>query len=249
MISYGHQLRSCSFLQSPALSRTALFRPRHFPRSPAIVMSQVPSPSPNTTRTTPLGSDRARHGLDETPHLVARRGLRILSFCSDRSSIESIRSGPQGSYISVTLLAPRHEPMVRSLGAGLPTCSTHLLCYRDTAAHDRTYVAVKILTAHATACIVGGLSHECDVFRRIESANRSHPGFPHCLALRHYFTAYSSVGGHICFVTDVLGSNLQSLRVAQPNQTFSLNIAKRIVKQILLGLDYLHRECGYVHTG
>jgi serine/threonine-protein kinase SRPK3 len=155
--------------------------------------------------------------------------------------------------------------MVRSLGGltpqlygsvgmkfkatGLPTCSTHLLCYRDTAARDKTYVAVKILTAHATACIVGGLSHEYDVFRRIESANRSHPGFPHCLALRHCFTAYSSVGGHICFVTDVLGSNLQSLRVAQPNQTFSLNVAKRIVKQILLGLDYLHRECGYVHTG
>jgi hypothetical protein len=30
-------------------------------------MSQVPSPSPNTTQATPLGSDRARHGLDETP--------------------------------------------------------------------------------------------------------------------------------------------------------------------------------------
>jgi serine/threonine protein kinase len=35
----------------------------------------------------------------------------------------------------------------------------------------------------------------------------------------------------------------------QPNHRFSLNVAKRIVAHILLGLDYLHRECEYAHTG
>jgi serine/threonine-protein kinase SRPK3 len=28
-----------------------------------------------------------------------------------------------------------------------------------------------------------------------------------------------------------------------------VSIAKRIIKQILHGVDYLHRECGYIHTG
>ncbi|KIM91302.1 hypothetical protein PILCRDRAFT_520 [Piloderma croceum F 1598] len=118
----------------------------------------------------------------------------------------------------------------------------------DTAAPHKTYVAVKILSAHATGCIVGGLSTEYNVFRRIESANPCHPGFAHCLAIQHCFTVHSSAGGHICFVTDVLGPNMMTLRSAQPNQTFPMSVAKRIIKQILLSVDYLHRECGYIHT-
>ena len=117
------------------------------------------------------------------------------------------------------------------------------------AAPHKTYVAVKILSPHATGCIVGSLSAEYDVFRRIESANPHHPGFLHCLAIQRCFTLYSPAGGHICFATDVLGPNMMSLRSSQPNQTFPVSVAKRIIKQILLSVDYLHRECGYVHTG
>jgi serine/threonine-protein kinase SRPK3 len=40
-----------------------------------------------------------------------------------------------------------------------------------------------------------------------------------------------------------------NLRSTQPNQIFPVSIAKRIIKQILYGVDYLHRECGYIHTG
>jgi len=95
---------------------------------------------------------------------------------------------------------------------------------------------------------VGGLSAEYDVFRRIESANPRHPGFAHCLSIQRCFILRSSAGGHICFATDVLGPNMMTLRSAQPNQTFPVSVAKRIIKQILLSVDYLHRECGYVHT-
>lgn len=42
---------------------------------------------------------------------------------------------------------------------------------------------------------------------------------------------------------------MRTLRSAQPNQIFAVSVAKRIIKQILLSVDYLHRECGYVHTG
>ena len=30
---------------------------------------------------------------------------------------------------------------------------------------------------------------------------------------------------------------------------FPVSVVKRIIKQILLSIDYLHRECGYIHTG
>ena len=107
---------------------------------------------------------------------------------------------------------------------------------------------MKILTSQATAKIVAGYSPEYDVFRKIESANPTSPGFNHCLTLRQCFTANSAAGGHICFVTDALSSSLASLREPGQNR-FTLPIAKRIIKQVLLALDYLHRECGYIHTG
>ncbi|KAG0706459.1 kinase-like domain-containing protein [Suillus ampliporus] len=139
----------------------------------------------------------------------------------------------------------RYE-IVRKLGWA--SYSTVWLCV-DTSAPHKTHVAVKILNGHATACIVGGFSPEYAVFRRIESINPHHPGFPHCLAISHCFVLYGSVRvGHICFVTDVLGSNMRTLRSAQPNERFSVPITKRIIKQVLLAIDYLHRECGYAHT-
>ena len=126
---------------------------------------------------------------------------------------------------------------------------TYLYGFSDMTAPHKAYVAVKILSAHATGCIVGGLSAEFDVFRRIKSANPQHPGFPHCLTVQRCFIVLSSAGGHICFATDVLGPNMMALRSTQPNPTFPVSVAKRIIRQILLRVDYLHRECGYVHTG
>jgi len=120
--------------------------------------------------------------------------------------------------------------------------------YSDKSASTRTFVAMKILTSQATAHIVGGHSPEYEVFRKIESANPNNPGFNHCLTLRQCFTAYSTAGGHICFVTDPLSSSLANLRPPGQNR-LTLPIAKRVTKQVLLALDYLHRECGYIHTG
>ncbi|KXN84497.1 Serine/threonine-protein kinase SRPK, partial [Leucoagaricus sp. SymC.cos] len=84
----------------------------------------------------------------------------------------------------------------------------------DNSVETRTFVVMKLLTAHATAQIALGHSPEYDVFRKVDEA-----------------------GGHICFVTEALSSNLQKLPVT-----------KRITKQVLLALDYFHFECGYIHT-
>ncbi|KAF5358128.1 hypothetical protein D9756_001162 [Leucocoprinus leucothites] len=117
----------------------------------------------------------------------------------------------------------------------------------DRSAKTKTFVAMKILTSQATAQIVAGNSPEYDVYRKIESTNPNSPGFNHCLTLRECFTAKSVAGGHICFVQDVLSSSLATLRPPGQNR-FTVPTAKRIVKQVLLALDYLHRECGYIHT-
>ncbi|KAG1782670.1 kinase-like domain-containing protein [Suillus placidus] len=138
----------------------------------------------------------------------------------------------------------RYE-IVRKLGwAG---SSSVWLCI-DTAAPHKTYVAIKMLTAFATACEVFGGLTEYTVFKHIELVAPHHPGFPHCLTMHDSFMAHTSAGRHLCFVTDVLGPNMRTLRSAQPNYRFSVSIAKRIIKQILLAINYLHVECQYIHT-
>lgn len=122
--------------------------------------------------------------------------------------------------------------------------------YSDSSADTTTYVAIKILTLYATARIVNGVSPEYKVFRKIKDANPNSPGFNHCLSLRDVIVVDNDAGaaGHICFVTDPLSSTLSGLRPRGKNR-FPIPIAKRIIKQVLLALDYLHRECGYIHTG
>jgi len=85
--------------------------------------------------------------------------------------------------------------------------------------------------------------------QRVTAANPDHPGYQHCLTLRDAFISYSYHGPHMSLATDVLGSDTLTLRRVQPRRVFSVHVTKRIIKQTLLALDYLHRECGLVHTG
>jgi serine/threonine-protein kinase SRPK3 len=49
-------------------------------------------------------------------------------------------------------------------------------------------------------------------------------------------------------VFEVLGENLLGLIKRHQNKGVPLPLVKQIAKQVLLGLDYMHRSCGLVHT-
>jgi serine/threonine-protein kinase SRPK3 len=76
-----------------------------------------------------------------------------------------------------------------------------------------------------------------------------HPGAAHVLSLFDTFRFMGPLGEHLCLVTEVLGFDLNFFRKAQPDSQVSIPIVKHIVRQILLGLDFLHVQCGIVHTG
>lgn len=55
-------------------------------------------------------------------------------------------------------------------------------------------------------------------------------------------------GSHICMVFEVLGENLLKLMRRFDNRGLPIEMVRSIAKQVLHGLDLLHRKCGIIHT-
>ncbi|KAF9258803.1 kinase-like protein [Marasmius fiardii PR-910] len=76
----------------------------------------------------------------------------------------------------------------------------------------------------------------------------AHPGRSHVIGLLDHFQHKGPNGTHICMVFEVLGENLLGLIKRHQTRGVPLPMVKQIAKQVLLGLDYMHRYCGIIHT-
>ena len=66
--------------------------------------------------------------------------------------------------------------------------------------------------------------------------------------LYNHFKIQGPHGYHICMVFEVLGPNLLKLMQHYSLQGIPLLVVKKLTKQILQGLYYLHENCGIIHT-
>ncbi|EMR09826.1 hypothetical protein PNEG_02007 [Pneumocystis murina B123] len=108
------------------------------------------------------------------------------------------------------------------------------------------YVALKIVrsASHYTETALD----EIKLLKRINTANPSHPGAAHIVSLLDEFEHQGPNGTHICMIFEVLGENLLNLIRRYDYRGIPIPLVKQITKQVLLGLDYLHRDCGIIHT-
>ena len=81
------------------------------------------------------------------------------------------------------------------------------------------------------------------------SPSHTHPGRSHVISFLDHFRHKGPNGTHVCMVFEVLGENLLGLIKRHQNKGVPMHIVKQIAKQVLLGLDYMHRCCGVIHTG
>ncbi|CAO3596312.1 unnamed protein product [Absidia cylindrospora] len=86
----------------------------------------------------------------------------------------------------------------------------------------------------------------------LEQVTRTDPtclGARYVTAIVDHFTVDGPNGQHVCMTFEVLGENLLSLiKRYRHRHGVPTRLVKQIAKQMLLGLDYLHRKCGIIHT-
>lgn len=82
----------------------------------------------------------------------------------------------------------------------------------------------------------------------LHQLNPRSPGFSHIVSLTDSFYHHGPHGVHVCMVFEVLGDNLLTLIRRFDNRGLPIEVVRRITKQILMGLDYMHRECAIIHT-
>ncbi|KAJ7240862.1 kinase-like domain-containing protein [Mycena haematopus] len=80
------------------------------------------------------------------------------------------------------------------------------------------------------------------------STSVSHPGKSHVISFLDHFRHQGPNGTHVCMVFEVLGENLLGLIKRNQHKGVPIPLVKQIAKQVLLGLDYMHRCCGVIHT-
>jgi serine/threonine-protein kinase SRPK3 len=131
--------------------------------------------------------------------------------------------------------------IVRKLGWG--HFSTVWLA-RDSKA--KRHVALKVVKSapHYTETALD----EIKLLQRLVAANPHHAGRRHCVSLLDHFKHKGPNGSHVCMVFEVLGENLLGLIKRYQHRGVPPHIVKQIAKQVLLGLDYMHKECGIIHT-
>lgn len=116
-------------------------------------------------------------------------------------------------------------------------------------AHDQQldrHVALKVVKSakHYTETA----EDEIKLLECVFTTNPAHAGYGHVVSLLDHFRHRGPNGIHVCMVFEVLGENLLGLIKRYEYRGIPEQIVRKIARQILLGLDYLHRECGIIHT-
>jgi len=70
----------------------------------------------------------------------------------------------------------------------------------------------------------------------------------HVVQLLNSFIYQGPYGNHFCMVFEIMGVNLLEVIKRYNYRGVPMPLCRRMAKQILIGLDYLHRMCGVIHT-
>lgn len=111
------------------------------------------------------------------------------------------------------------------------------------------YVALKILRAD---CYNGSHNiYEREILSKLSDSalKTDHSGRDYVLPVLDQFEHNGPNGQHVCLVFEVLGHHLTFQTSKFEDGRLPVKTVRSITRQLLLGLDFLHRDCGIIHTG
>ncbi|KAK5964145.1 Serine/threonine-protein kinase spk-1 [Trichostrongylus colubriformis] len=162
---------------------------------------------------------------------------------SDDEEQEDPRDYRRGGYHPVNIgdVFNSRYHVIRKLGWG--HFSTVWLCW-DT--KDKRFVAMKIVKSadHYTEAA----QDEIKLLLAVREADPEDPGCHRVVQLLDEFTVSGVNGVHTCMVFEVLGCNLLKLIIRSNYQGLALEQVRKITKQVLEGLKYLHEKSKIIHT-
>ncbi|KAI5304247.1 hypothetical protein KEM55_000162, partial [Ascosphaera atra] len=108
-------------------------------------------------------------------------------------------------------------------------------------ANRGNYVALKILKSR---CCVGEMTPEAAMLWEVSytAARSQHPGAGNVLPCLNHFRHAGPNGFHDCFVFEPMGGHMYDQTARYPAGRLPTNVVKSVTRQILLALDFLHRQ-------
>lgn len=138
------------------------------------------------------------------------------------------------------LLFSRYRAL-RKLGWG--NFSTVWLTQDQTTSNYLAIKVVKSMESYTEAA-----REELRMLKAIKSGSSQSLGYNRLVHLIDEFQISGINGTHICMVFEVLGFNLLHMIKKTDYKGLGLQLVKKISRDILEGLQYLHSNCGIIHT-
>ncbi|CAL1281453.1 unnamed protein product [Larinioides sclopetarius] len=164
-------------------------------------------------------------------------------FGSDDDEQEDPQDYCKGGYHPVKIgdLFHSRYHVIRKLGWG--HFSTVWLCWD---LMGKRFVALKVVksASHYTETALD----EIKLLRSVRESDPNNCYREKVVQLLDDFKISGVNGTHVCMVFEVLGHNLLKLIIRSNYQGIPLPNVKSIIRQVIEGLDYLHRQCKIIHT-
>lgn len=105
-------------------------------------------------------------------------------------------------------------------------------------------MALKIANNNASSA-----GHEREIEEHISAADPSHRGRSLIRTLLDSFEVKGPEGSYLCLVYPPMRESLLMYQWHFDNRKMPLPLIKTYIRTLLIGFDYLHKECRTVHTG